>query len=225
MRSVVALGDIHFPFANRRALRKAIAYIRKHRPDVVIQMGDLYDMFSFGRFPRSVNMMTPRCEIKLGNSMAIEFWTEVYRAMGRKGKRFQLIGNHDERPIKKLISIAPEFEDLAKEGIDRLFRFDHVETQPSEREELEIDGVLYMHGYRKHGTHVSYNLQSTVCAHTHVGGVVTLRQRGKTLFELNCAYLGDPNSAPLSYTQQKKISKWTPGLGHITKEAAIFVPL
>ncbi len=106
-----------------------------------------------------------------------------------------------------------------------LWEFDGVTTMGSERDELIIDGILYMHGFRKHGDHVKYNLMSTVCGHSHTGGVVFHPIKGKTLFELNAGYLGDPKSAALSYTRQSKISKWTLGLGYIDDYGPRFVPL
>lgn len=47
---------------------------------------------------------------------------------------------------------------------------------------------------------------------------------GKTLYELNAGYLGDPESKALSYTPTK-ITNWTLGWGYIDEDGPRFVAL
>lgn len=216
------LGDLHAPFNHRKATAAAIELIRKMKPKIVVQIGDLLDLYSFSRFPRSLNVMTPIQEIKSGRKITEEFWREIRSATGRGVECFLLKGNHDARLSKRIAEAMPEVEGMAAAG---LWTFEGVQTMENERDELIIDGVLYMHGYRKHGDHVKYNLMSTVCGHSHVGGVVYHPIKGKTLFELNAGYLGDPKSAALSYTKQSRISKWTLGMGYIDEYGPRFIPL
>ncbi len=223
MLSVGGFGDLHFPWVNRRLLRHALAILRRRKPKVVVQIGDLHDFFAFARWPRSLNVMTPRQELKLAFKMATQFWAEVRSACGRNVECFQLKGNHDERLAKRVLSAMAEAEDIVH-GFNP-WKFDGVQTQETERQELIIDGICYMHGFRKHGEHVKYNLMSTVVGHSHLGGVVFHRQRGKTLFELNLGFLGDRAAAPLSYTQQQKFSRWTEGMGFIDDDGPRFIPL
>jgi hypothetical protein len=108
-------------------------------------------------------------------------------------------------------------------SIDKYYKFDGVQMHMDARTPLELDGVLFTHGhYSRLGDHRDYNLQSTVCGHSHLGGV-TLRQiRGQVLFEMNAGYMGDPDSKALAYTPTK-IVKWTKGWGWIDQWGARFI--
>lgn len=216
---VVILGDFHAPFHCRRSTVEAVRIIRKLKPKIVIQIGDVRDLYSYGRFPRSLNVMTPAQEIKQGTKAIEDLWWSVRDAAGKGVECWQLRGNHDMRMAKQIASSLPEVEGLMPD----LWKFEGVTTMPAERDELIIEGVCYMHGYRRFGDHVRYNLMSTVCGHSHTGGVVYMPHKNHTLFELNCGYLGNPKSTALSYTAQAKISKWTHGLGVIDEYGPRFI--
>ena len=51
----VIIGDTHFPFVHKPSLEKSISFIKEFQPKYIIQIGDLYDMLSHGKFPRSHN--------------------------------------------------------------------------------------------------------------------------------------------------------------------------
>lgn len=214
-------GDMHLPWPCRRTVAAFLKRLRHTKPDVVAQMGDLYDAYSWGKFPRSHCVMTPAEEIKKARKLAEDFW-EAVRAAAPKARLIQLLGNHDARPAKRLIEQLPEFEPFA-DTIRSWWSFDGVETQKSERDEVTIGGVMLLHGYRKHGTHVTYNLMNTALGHTHLGGVVYLRHQGKSLWELNCGLMGDPSVKALSYTAQSKVSKWTRGWGEVDDYGPRFI--
>lgn len=218
---MVALGDFHAPFHCKKAMAEAVKVIREVKPRIIVQVGDLYDLYSFSRFPRSLNVMTPIQEVKQGRRAAEYLWSEARAAAGRGVECWQLLGNHDERLAKQLMLALPEAEGFTQD----FWKFEGVTTMPSERNELILDGILYMHGYRRHGDHVRFNSISTVCGHSHTGGVVFLPVKGKTLFELNCGYLGNPKSIALSYTRQAQISKWSKGVGVIDSWGPRFIPL
>ncbi len=196
--------------------------IRKLKPKVVVQLGDLYDLYSFSRFPRSLNVITPAQEIKQGRKGAEEMWKAVQQAAGKDVECWQLKGNHDARLARSIANALPEVEGMAALG---LWNFPGVTTLSAERDELILDGIVYMHGFRKFGDHVRYNLMSTVCGHSHLGGVAFLPLKNKILFELNAGYLGNPKSTALSYTQQAKISRWSKGIGFIDEHGPRFIPL
>ena len=71
----------------------------------------------------------------------------------------------------------------------------------------------------------SYNMMNSVVGHSHLGGTVFLPFKDNILWELNCGYIGDPESLALSYTAQKKVSKWTLGYGVIDDVGPRFNPL
>ena len=227
-KSFVCIGDCHFPFVEESVLYGKggiISIIKAMQPNYVIQMGDLYDMYSWSKFPFKRDVFTPEAEIGVGREMAEEMWKQVKRA-SPKSKCHQLIGNHDERPAKRLLEKSPEFMSFYDSMHNKLFNFTGIKTQDSHRDELVIDGIMFLHGYRsKLGDHARHNHMPTVCGHSHTGGVVYLRKGDQIIWELNSGYCGDPHSTPMSYTRQRTISHWTHGVGVVDKYGPRFIPI
>lgn len=208
-------GDIHFPFHEKVALAIAIDACIRMKPDYIIQVGDMRDWYSATKFPRKVNLFTPKEEDSLATEQAKIFWAILCKFLP-KAKKFQLLGNHCIRPMKRILEKAPEFEEYLKDAVEERYTFRGVKTIFDPREELDLHGIRFMHGYMtKLGDHCSYNQMPCVVGHTHRGGVVFQPQRDRIIFELNAGYLGDPSHPALSYTMQKKGSKWTHGFAII----------
>lgn len=221
MKAIV-LGDIHFPYHHRESLRKVIKEIGREQPDYIIQIGDLYDQYAFSRFARK-NITLPQQELESARHFGQKMWAEI-RAVSPKSKCVQLLGNHDVRLIKRAEEKIPEAQELVKATLLELYRFDGVKTIEDEREEFELEGIVFLHGYRNRlGDHRDYNLAHTVCGHSHIGGVVFRQHRRQIYWELNVGYLADQSKEPLRYGQQG-FRKWTLGYGIITKADGLFRP-
>ena len=220
--SVLCVGDLHFPFARRASVSQAVTLARKLKPKVIVQMGDLYDLYSFSRFARSQNLLTPKQEIERGRKHAEEFWLMIRAAAGKGVECFQILGNHDQRAVKMALATLPELEPFMDHS-RHMWQFEGVTTSKSERDELILDGVCYMHGYRKFGEHVRHNLMNTACGHLHRGGVHYMRHGSKTLWELNAGFLADPASIPMSYSAQARFSQHTQGVGFIDDYGPRFI--
>lgn len=218
---ILVAPDIHFPFHSRIGLRKFYTLADKLAPTHIIQLGDLIDAYSFSRHPKSYNLMTPAQEIEQARSEALGFWATLKR-LAPRAKCHQLLGNHDERIDKKIAQLFPEAESLIDSS--KMFSFKGVITQPSERDELIIEDLCFMHGFRsKLGDHARHNSISTICGHSHRGGCVTMKLGQKTIFELNCGHLADATAKALSYTKQRLISNWTLGCGFIDELGPRFI--
>jgi hypothetical protein len=214
------VGDLHFPFTNLNTLTAFFAWLVATKPMRIVQVGDLYDMLSQSKFPRSQNIFTPKQEMEIGHKMARDFWAKVQELVPGI-ECHQILGNHDVRPLKRILEAYPEGEMFF--SIDKYFDFPGVTTHMDARQEVVLDGIIFHHGFRTGlGAHRDFNLQSTVVGHTHVGGVTHRPIRGHTLFELNAGYMGDPESKALSYTSGK-ITKWTQGWGYIDEWGARFI--
>lgn len=228
MKWFVIFGDLHAPYTSIDALTfgykiTSDLYQRIPRKSdlVVAQIGDLYDMYAYKKFPG------PRIEhhteeIRGGRLLAENFWKNV-RKIAPKARRIQLLGNHDIRPEKRLYEAFPE-GDLLIRGLDDLFKFESVETHFDVRKELVIGEVCLMHGYFiAIGKHLRHNMMNTVHGHTHRGGTHFESIQGKLLWELDCGYMGDPKSKAMSYTNQTW-TKWTHGIGIIDEYGPRFCP-
>jgi hypothetical protein len=220
---IVVIGDSHKPWCDPDALTMVYAIIEKEKPDVVVQIGDLMDMFAQSRFPRSLNIMTPREEIGLAKSQANEMWKKI-NSIVPNATKWQMVGNHCVRPLRQVIEKWPEGEDFVAKAFKDLYAFDGVTTIYDPREELYIGDIAFIHGYRsKLGDHSKYMLMNVVCGHSHRGGTFFHQVSGETKWELNAGYIADPFSAALSYRAQR-LHDWTAGCGIIDSLGPRFVP-
>ena len=53
MDKVICVPDMHLPWVDAGALSQIYLAIERENPNVVIQLGDLYDMYSHSKFPRN----------------------------------------------------------------------------------------------------------------------------------------------------------------------------
>lgn len=220
---LVAFGDTHFPFAHKKAIDWAIRFTAKFKPTHVVQVGDLYDLYSFSKFPRS-QFISPDEELSQGRLQASRFWMKVKEA-APKAEAYQIMGNHDIRGMRRVLDKAPELEPLVGRSMRELFTFAGVKTIEDPREELVIEGVIVQHGHRSRlGEHSRYNQNSTICGHSHTGGVNFQRNIKGVYWELNAGLLGDVNSKVFSYTAQRKIHTCTLGLALVDTDGPRFVP-
>lgn len=219
---ILVIGDTHFPFVSQTAL-EAIYRFAGENSDIshIIQLGDLYDCYAFASFPKSMMEFTPKQEIDLAREMAGSMWKRL-QELCPKAEYHQILGNHSTRPIKRLLEQSPELEiffDYLKH-----WEFEGVQLHKDPRQPLIIGDVYFMHGYlSKLGDHAKKHGVNVVCGHTHRGGVLPIRLAdGRTVYEMNAGYLGDPFSKALSYTATRLI-EWTHGFGVIDHLGPRFV--
>lgn len=215
---------MHFPFEDKLALEKLHAIAKDFKPDLIIQIGDLYDMFSYSKYANGVSVMTPKDESASARIGAVKMWAK-FRRDCPTAKLVQLVGNHDERPIKRVLEKCPENEEFIKMAVRDMLTFDGVKTIFDPKEEFIYDGVIYMHGFRKFGEHSVFNQQNTVCGHLHRGAVQWNQNLNGSYFELNVGFMADKSSPALAYKSQNKISKMTVGFGMLDKLGPRFVSL
>lgn len=224
MKRILCIGDTHFPFHSKAAFTYLFDFLGKkgNKFDLIIQMGDLFDLWSMSRWPKSQNAIKVTAAEELLNARVIaeEMW-QVIRKRQPKARLVQLVGNHDIRWKHKL-QAAPELEGLL--DLSHMWNFPCVETIHDERHEFVYEGICFMHGYRsKLGDHAKYNLMPTVCGHSHRGGIWH-GGIGGTLWELNAGHMADVRSKAMSYTRQRWV-EWTRGFGIIDELGPRFVNL
>ena len=220
-KKVIAVPDLHFPWHDPECLTWIYDVIRDTQPDVVVQLGDLYDMYSASKFAKTHNLMTPAMELAEARLGGEAFWANVKKA-APNAKCFQILGNHDIRPNKRILEVCPELESLL--STHELYKFKGVETILDPKEELEIDGVLYTHGsFSKAGDHCKHYRQPVVFGHLHRGFTFFTTVKDDLLWELNCGYASDQTAVPLRYTATKRTG-WTLGCGLIDDGGPRFLP-
>lgn len=221
MRKVLIVPDTHLPFHKQEVLTWIYQVAKSKQPDIIVQIGDLYDMFSQSKFVKTHNLMTPKQELAEGRAGAAAMWKNLKLA-APKAKCFQIRGNHDVRPEKRILESCPEVESMLE--MYPLFEFPGVTTIMDTSEELEIDGVLYTHGtFIPMGAHCKHYQQNVVHGHTHRGSVFTTRNRNSLIWELDCGFASDEEQAPLRYTMTRRTG-WSLGCGWVDIEGPRFLP-
>lgn len=220
---ILIIGDLHFPFINQKALDWAHDLAKQIQPEYIVQLGDLYDMYSHAKFPKSAMLFTPKEEEKTARMQAERMWSRFHKDCP-VAKLVQCIGNHDVRPIKRTMEVIPNIEHWIENYFKDLMTFPGVHTVLDAREEFTIEDIIFIHGYASGiGRHRDHFLNNVVVGHTHSGGVSMRQQNQKTIWELNVGYLADEFSKGLSYTPTKT-TKWTLGVGIIDEFGPRFIP-
>jgi predicted MPP superfamily phosphohydrolase len=220
---ILVIGDTHFPAADQRVLEAIYKEAQEMKPDYIVQLGDLYDFFCFSKFARSLNWMTPEEEINLGREQAEEFWKRLQKA-APKAQCYQLLGNHDQRLLKRVLDKVPELESIMS-AQKELFNFSKVTSMKDATSELILGDILFIHGYKSGlGAHMRRNGKKTVVGHSHLGGVVNEKFLGSVLWEANAGYTGDPSQPVFKYGSQDT-DKWTRGYLTIDEKGPKFICL
>jgi len=215
---ILCWPDTHFPFVNKAALEKMIDFAKENQPDYIIQIGDLLDQYAASKFPRSQNVYMPEEEETLGIGMARDAWAKI-REYCPKAKCYQLLGNHDVRIAKRTMESLPIAEHIVVKHLKGLFTFEGVETIMDTRQELEIDGILFTHGFLSPGTHKDYYLKNVIHGHDHKLYVQHRRIHGQSIFEMSCGFLGDVEAKALTYTPSK-LANFQLGFGWVDQWGA-----
>lgn len=223
--SIATLSDTHFPFSNATVIDRFIEYVGDAKPEWLVLAGDIWDFLSHSKFARSHNIFSPREEREMCIKMNTELWAKL-KAASPKSKCFQLVGNHEARPLKRVLEEYPAAEDWVQEMMKRDLTFQGVTTILDPREFLPIaDDIIVMHGFKTQaGSHRDMSLQNVISGHSHRGSVTYRRLMDKTIWELNCGFAGDPAGKGLTYTASK-IPEWTPGFGVVNAFGPQFVSL
>lgn len=218
------IPDTHFPFASRRVLDAIYAWAEEHKPERVIQLGDLYDLYSHSKFPRSQNLIAPKDEERTGREQAEEMWKRI-RSIVPAAECVQIVGNHDLRPLKQTLAHLPSLEHVIEKYLHELMTFEGVTLISDARQEYEFDDVQVFHGYRSGlGAHITHTLTNTVHGHDHKLGVAFKRIRGKTIWELHCGLAGEPEAKVFHYTPQKSTQEM-PGFGWLDSHGPRAIPV
>lgn len=220
----LVIGDTHAPFMNLPLIADITNFAREMQPKVIVQVGDLYDMLSAAKFPKSQNTFTPRVEMETGRAQAEAMWSGLIAAVPG-AKCYQLRGNHCIRPLKQVLENFPFGEDWIERMLSEHLSFPGVETIQDHRQELSLPGgILVHHGYRSGlGQHRDYTHTNFICGHSHTGGVVYRQIQGRVLWELNAGLAGLADAKGFHYTPQKTTA-WTPGWGWVDRFGPRFIP-
>jgi len=213
VKDIVCFSDTHFPFSSQATLEHLYTYLKENKNDIThfFLLGDLYDMFAHTKFPRSMNVYTPKDEMNIGYEMAEEMFNKIQEIVPGI-QIFLCSGNHDMRPLKRILASYPEGEIFF--STEKFYTFEGVNYIEHDKE-FEFLNMNFLHGYgTRPGQHMNDTLKCTAVGHSHTGGTVFRKTSWGIIWELNCGYAGDETSKVFGY-KALKCSKWTNGLGVI----------
>lgn len=221
---ILIIGDTHFPFTSKTGLEKVYEFSRIHNPEYIIQIGDSVDFYAHSKFPRSLNVYTPEEEERLARKGLEEMWGTL-KEISPDAKCYQMLGNHCMRPAKRVLESVPTVEHWIRKYMEAYFSFEGVTTIFDTREELEIAGIIFTHGFLgSEGKHRDYYLKNVVIGHLHKGWVQYRRFHGQTFWELCAGFLGEPESKPLTYNSSK-LANYQLGFGWVDQFGPRFIHL
>lgn len=227
--SALVLGDLHMPFHDRRRLKEVFNLVRVLRPTHIVQVGDLYDLYTFSRYAKSLNLVSPEEEIFAARRYGEEMWAGLNK-LSPKSKKVLLKGNHDDRIVKQLYLRLPELaEDMVENYVHPKYQFAGVHTQKSSQQhfDLRLNGerIRFHHGFLSRlGDHMRKWLCTTVVGHSHRPGIIYDNINGRGIYEANAGYLGDKNSRVFRYGESEA-KNWVRGVLHINEYGPQFINL
>ncbi len=173
----------HPDFPNDRAdwLGKLIVDLK---PDVVINLGDMWDLSSFSGYDKGKKSFQGRSfrkDLDAGLDFDERLWAPTRRAKKKRPYRVFFEGNHEER-MKRALELTPELEGtMGFKDFELDKNYDVVVQYEGQTPGiLEVDGITYAHffvsgvlGRPVGGEHPAYSLltkqfQSATCGHIHV---------------------------------------------------------
>lgn len=225
----MVLGDIHAPHIDKRVFTRIIdEVIPRYKPELILQIGDLYNLGAWSRWPKK--QVNPKDELLEGRMVAESIWKSI-QLRAPKARLIQLLGNHDKPRLEKLVlSKAPELEPFIQ--VDHLWQFPGVETFIDAKEPFILGDTLFTHGHRSKVEDYLKDFQyryNVVVGHHHVAKIVYERIGGMFNQETRwcaCAGLiGNPFDGEMNYRPLNKFFKWTQGVLLIEEGNPRFIPL
>ena len=137
-------------------LEAAGNYIADHRPDVIIHLGDHWDMHSLSEYDRgklAAEGADYQADIDAGNEAIERLMKQIRKKRGYKPRKIFLIGNHEER-ILRHINANPILRN--KLGYKDFNLKEHGWAVRQFRTPVLIDGVAYAHYFYNPNTGKAY---------------------------------------------------------------------
>jgi predicted phosphodiesterase len=193
---ILVIPDAHAPWVNWKALEQAHKWRLRHKPDLVVCLGDITDQKIWSRWQKDTDDVSPSDE-----------FTQAEKCLVKMHKMFPkmliLRGNHDVRILSKAVEAgipAQMFKD-----IDAVFNYKGWVWIPQTSKLVINTGrgpILFVHGDEQGGTVVQKSRilgMSVIQGHTHkVSTTYTTTLKG-TIFGAEMGCIMDTQSKAAKY--------------------------
>lgn len=215
---VMAIGDLHYPFAHTDHLDFLKAVKKLYKPTQIVCMGDELDVAAISNYDPNPDGYSPGQEIEA----ALKEMDKLYAVFPQVKV---CTSNHTARPYKR----------ASKVGIPSMFLKSYAEWLQAPKgwswhDNIEIDGVLYNHGEGYSGRNAAIdfakeNRQSGVIGHIHSFAGIQFTANQKTLiWGMNVGCLIDVDQYAFLYAKHSK-AKPVLGVGIVDRGVPIFIPM
>lgn len=195
----LVLGDTHFPFYDRTDLLAAVKYAKRRKIKDLILNGDSFDFLATSKFPRQ-NRTPMKTEVRRAMKQFNEFISHFDNVI-------YVIGNHEERPMRYLLSSASEFTEvygshtkcvrfiLEECGLSHNnIKFVECKTKQGKFKPLKFGKLNIFHGHElrvkgyKNPAEKIYNIISdhALTNHFHVTDDIIRRKADGSIFRIVC---------------------------------------
>lgn len=218
MATVLAIPDLHFPFAHKHWREFLRGVLRKYKPGRVVCLGDEADQYALSDYDHDPDAMSGGDE---------------YEAMMEDMQRLYALvpvcescrSNHTDRPYRR----------AAKHGIPSAYLKSYSEFMRAPkgwawREWVEVDGVRYFHGEGYSGAlgalkAAQAHMQPVVIGHLHsYAGVLFNANPMRLFWGMNAGCLIDREKYAFAYGKHLT-AKPILGCGIIRDAVPTFVPM
>jgi UDP-2,3-diacylglucosamine pyrophosphatase LpxH len=214
---VLAFSDLHIPFHNKNKIKKLLKIIKKEKPDAIVNCGDTYDFYMFSKFNKDYNFIKPKEELEKSRIYINNLWDKINK-ISPKSIKYQLLGNHCIRMFKLIQNNIPSLNSEIKDLYKKYFNYKNVYVKKSDREYIELDGVIYVHGwYSGCVLHMNYFKKPVVHGHNHVPDLCHTplsKSNYKPLWEMDLGTFANKKLVPFNYTNSIHL-KWACAVGII----------
>lgn len=220
-KTILVLPDLHFPWAHWEGLDMAHRWAKKHKPDLVIQLGDITDQKGWSRWPGDTDDPNPEDEFE-----------QMIAGMKEMGKMFPkmevLTGNHDRRLyIKASESKLPKRMVKTMQELVGNKKWNwHVDP----RQKLIVPSprgkILFVHGDENGGTPIAkaVAIGMNVCqGHTHKTSVTYRQTIDQFVWGFEAGHLMDVQSKAADYSASSSIGSAC-GFGVIKHGVPYWIP-
>jgi len=195
-KNVLILPDIHFPWPHWGAIKAAHRWAKKHKPDLVVQLGDLTDQKIWSRWTKDIDDFSPS-----------EEFNRAFVGLERLHKMFPkmvvLRGNHDTRILSRAVEAGIPGEMF--KDVDDIFNFPGWRWVGRD-DKFTIDThrgqVMFIHGDEMGGTPAQKSRilgTSIIQGHTHKTSITYTRTHNGHFFGAEMGTLMDTNSKAARY--------------------------
>lgn len=194
---ILVLPDMHLPFADWKGIEKAHRWAKKHKPDVVVQLGDLLDQKAWSKWQKDPDDLSPEEEF-------LQAGEGINRLKKMFPKMHILSGNHDRRFYLRAAEAA--IPGALIRGLHEIFPVKGWTWHIAANDRLIIPSargdILFMHGDEMGGTVKQKAVLlgiNVVQGHTHQTSVDHIQGLQNYFFAAQAGHLMDIDSKGARY--------------------------